>query len=175
MAITNEYGVQNWIITPAAYAVNEAPPENISDQRWLMMLSGVAEVNMEGTSTAAWHADQVTMLGDADASVQAALKFAIGQWEIPQPPATYAFFQVAQWSPFAGLSKVFDAGESVNAGFAVNYWNLELFPGTDAVSGQPVENIFNGITVEVGVRDNDAWLYSVGYNIALVGKIVFQY
>ncbi len=171
--VTN-YGVQNWIITPAAYAVNETPPENISEQRWLVMLSGVGEVNMEGTSAAAWQADQVSMLGDADASVQAALKFAIGQWGIPQPPATYAFFQVAQWSPFAGLSKV-EAGKLPNAGFGVNYWDLQLEFGTDAGTGQQLENIFNGITVEVGVRDNDAWLYSVGYNIALLGNIVFQY
>ena len=68
--VTN-YGVQNWIITPAAYAVNETPPTDVSDQRWLVMLSGVGEVNMEGTSAAAWQANQVSMLGDADASVQA--------------------------------------------------------------------------------------------------------
>jgi hypothetical protein len=170
--VTN-YGVQSWLITPAAYAVNETPPTDISDQRWLLMLSGVAEVNMEGTSTAAWEPDQVFMLGDV--TIVPALDYAITQWGITQPPNTYPFFAVTLATPFAGLSKVFDAGESVNAGFAVNYWELPLNIGTNAVTGQQLENIFNGITVEVGVRDNDAWLYSVGYNIALLGNIVFQY
>ena len=169
--VTN-YGVQSWLITPAAYAVNETPPTDISDQRWLLMLSGVAEVNMEGTSTAAWQADQVFMLGAG--TIVPALDYAITQWGITQPPETYPFFAVSLATPFAGLSKVFDAGESVNSGFAVNYWELPLNFGTNAVTGQQLENIFNG-TVEVGVRDNDAWLYSVGYNIALLGNIVFQY
>jgi len=36
-----------------------------------------------------------------------------------------------------------------------------------------VGNIFAGIDVDVAVRDSDAWLYRLGYNITLLGKIVF--
>jgi hypothetical protein len=168
------YGVQSSLITPAAYAVNDTPPTDISDQRWLLMLSGVAEVNMEGTSTADWQAANVLVLSENDASVLWALNYAISQWRIPQPPTTDPCFAVDLATPFAGLSKV-EAGVSANAGFGVNYWGLELLTGENAVTGQQLKNIFNGIKVEVGVRDNDASLYSVGYNIALMGNIVFQY
>ena len=33
--------------------------------------------------------------------------------------------------------------------------------------------LFNGIAVDVAVRDNDAWLFRVSYHITLLGKIVF--
>lgn len=36
---------QNWLITPAALAVNEPKPTSISDQIWVLMLSGVAIIN----------------------------------------------------------------------------------------------------------------------------------
>jgi hypothetical protein len=62
----------------------------------------------------------------------------------------------------------------VNAGFAVDAWRPSPFSsGNDAFSGQPVGNIFTGIVVDVAVRDSDAWLYRVGYNITLEGRIVF--
>jgi len=45
--------------------------------------------------------------------------------------------------------------------------------GTDVNSGTPVANIFTGIIAEVAVRDSDAWLDRVIYNITLLGRIVF--
>jgi hypothetical protein len=39
--------------------------------------------------------------------------------------------------------------------------------------GAAVANIFTGIIAEVAVRDSDAWLYRVSYNITLFGRIVF--
>ena len=43
------YAGQNWLITPAALAVNQAPPKTISDQEFLLVLSGVAIINLQGT------------------------------------------------------------------------------------------------------------------------------
>lgn len=43
----------------------------------------------------------------------------------------------------------------------------------ELVTEQLVNNLFNGIIVELAVRDSDAWLYRLGYNITLIGKIVF--
>jgi len=45
--------------------------------------------------------------------------------------------------------------------------------GTDAIFHQPIHNLFTGINVDVSVRDNDAFILKVGYNITLLGKIVF--
>jgi hypothetical protein len=82
---------------------------------------------------------------------------------------------VEQWSPFASLSSIFDQDASDNAGFAVDVWRPTPFGQVqDVLTGQLVGNIFNGIDVDVAVRDSDAWIYRVGYNITLLGKIVFD-
>jgi hypothetical protein len=169
------YGAQNWLITPAAYAVNDVPPADIIDQRWLLMLSGVGEAQMEGTSTADWQYANVNILAPGDSSLQAALNYAIIGSRIPQPPGTYPYFKVQDedgYSVFAGLNSIYDAGESINAGFAVDSWMPQFTFGTSSL-GLQVDNLFSGITVTAGVRDNDAWLYRVGYNITLQGNIVF--
>jgi hypothetical protein len=59
-------------------------------------------------------------------------------------------------------------------GFAVDTWRPNHFAtGTSVLSNQQVNNIFNGINVDVAVRDTDAWIHRVGYNITLLGKIAF--
>ena len=108
--------------------------------------------------------------------MRAPLDYAIKQFSIPRPSGKedsdyYVSFQVEQWAPFAGLSSIFDQDQSVNAGFSVNSWRHSSFStGTDAFSGQTVNNIFNGIDVDVAVRDSDAWLLRLGYNITLLGQ-----
>jgi pimeloyl-ACP methyl ester carboxylesterase len=167
------FGAQSWLITPAARAINEPPPENIGRQKWLLVLSGVGIVNMRGTSN--WAVNTVHILPD----MRVPLDYAINQFSIPRPAgredSDYGFsFEVEQWAPFAGLSSIFDQNQSVNAGFSVNAWRHSSFStGTDAFSGQTVNNIFNGIDVDVAVRDSDAWLLRLGYNITLLGRIVF--
>ena len=41
------------------------------------------------------------------------------------------------------------------------------------LANQPVNNLFTGINADLAVSDSDAWLYRLGYNVALLGKIVF--
>lgn len=169
------FGGQNWLITPAARAVNEAAPANISGQKWLLVLSGVGIVNMEGKTSDDWLHDEVYISPD----MSGPLDYAISRWGIPRPQGTeggtyQVAFQLDQWAPFAGLNSVFDQDQSVNAGFAVDDWRPSPFAsGTDAFSGQPDSNIFTGIIADTAVRDSDAWLYRVGYNITLEGRIVF--
>jgi hypothetical protein len=56
----------------------------------------------------------------------------------------------------------------------VDAWRPQHFgTGTDLLSHLPVNNIFNGINVDVAIRDTDAWIYRLGYNITLLGKIAF--
>jgi hypothetical protein len=79
-----------------------------------------------------------------------------------------------QWAPFASLASIFDQDTSDNAGFAVDVWRPTHFDEAfDVVTGQLVGSIFAGINVDVAVRDSDAWLYRLGYNITLLGKIIF--
>jgi hypothetical protein len=103
-------------------------PESAGVSQRLLVLSGVGIANMQGTSTDTWEHDQVTMLGAGDASVVGGLNYAVSHWGIPQPQPTFPFFQVDQYSPFAGLNSIYDAGESLYAGFAVDSWQLQLDP-----------------------------------------------
>jgi hypothetical protein len=36
-----------------------------------------------------------------------------------------------------------------------------------------VNNIFTGVNADLAVNDTDAWVYRLGYNITLIGRIVF--
>jgi hypothetical protein len=169
MIEVTEFGGQNWLITPAARAVGEAAPKSISDQEWLLVLSGVGVVNMQGKDE--WLTDEVHILPDTSGP----LDHAINRWGIPQPQSPWTVgFQLDQWSPLVGLSDIFDQDQSVNAGFAVDSWRPSPFATwTDAFTDQQMGNIFTGIIADVAVRDSDAFLRRVGYNITLAGRIVF--
>jgi hypothetical protein len=173
----DKFAGQNWLITPAALAVNEAPPQSIRDQRWLLVLSGVAITDLQGNSEAQWLYETLVI----SPYFRDPLNFAVNKHSIPRPPGpeiggNYRVdFQLEQWSPFAAISSIFNQGQSVNSGFAVDVWRPNPFAtGTDSFSGSMLNNLFSGIQVDVAVRDTDAWLYRVSYNITLLGKIVFN-
>lgn len=77
-------------------------------------------------------------------------------------------------SLFGAISSIFDRNQAVNAGFAVDVWRPNPFGTvTDVITNQPLDRIFTGIQVDVAVRDSDAILHRVSYNICLLGQIVF--
>jgi len=173
--IVDTFAGQNWLITPAALAINEPPPTNIHAQKWLLTLSGVGMVNLEGNSEADWLHETLLLLP----TIIDPMHYAIATHGIPTPQGTegkqYSLgFQVEQWSPYASISSIFNQGESLNSGFAVDVWRPNHFgTGFDEFSHQSIGNLYTGLQVDVAVRDTDAWLYRVGYNILLLGKIVF--
>ena len=161
---------------PAAVAVNESPPRSISDQKWILVLSGVCILNLQGTNANDWTRETRTILPDYNYPLQ----FAINQYSIPVPTATGhvlpAFNLDANgWVPFAAVSSTFDNG-STDVGFAVDVWRPTPFLHTQNwATGEPVNvgNVFAGIDVDVAVRNNKATLYRVSYNFTLVGQIIF--
>ena len=177
MKVLTTFAGQNWLITPAALAVGQQPPKSIHDQKFLLVLTGVAIADFQGNSSTQWLRDTLSFLPDmAGPQNSGPLNWAIGQFNIPKPTTSnYKIaFSLDEWAPFASLSSIFDQNQSVNAGFAVDVWRPTHFgTGKDAFSGQTVGNIFAGIDVDVAVSDNDAIIYRLGYNISLLGKIVF--
>ena len=173
--VINTFAGQNWLITPAASALGDAPPQDIHAQQWLLTLSGVAMVNLEGNSQDQWLHETLLL----EPTVLDPMHFAIAQHAIPRPAGVegtdYSLaFQVLQLAPYASISSVFNEHESINSGFAVDVWRPNHYgTGVDAFSHQSVGGLFSGLQVDVAVRDTDAWLYRVGYSIALLGKIVF--
>ncbi|HEX2473940.1 MAG TPA: peptidoglycan DD-metalloendopeptidase family protein, partial [Lacipirellulaceae bacterium] len=128
MIEATQFAGQNWLITPAANAVNQAPPANIHQQAWLLVLTGVVFVDLKGNSGAAWRHETVAIRPDLNGPLQ----FAIGKFGIPTPSGSsganyWTGFRVEQWAPFAALSSVFNEHESVNSGFAVDAWRPNPF------------------------------------------------
>ena len=165
---------ENWLITPAALAANEPPPADIRDQKWLLALTGVVDADLQGNSTNQWLHETLSFLPPTDP----ALNYAIDRYSIPRPAADGVSFtikfSVEEWAPFASLSSIYDQDASDNAGFAVDVWRPTPFlSGPDVLTTQMVGNLFNGIDVDVAVRDTDAWIYRISYHITLLGKIVF--
>ena len=168
---------QNYVITPEATAFTQSPPRNIQDQTWLLVLTGVAIVDIKGTSTGQWLHETVSIRP----VLQWPLEEAINWYNIPTPPGSegvdwsLAFTIIRQSSAyFAAPSSMYNAGVSVNSGFAVDLLGRNPYAqGTDILTNTPVGNLFQGITVDVAVRDTDAILHRVSYHITLVGKIVF--
>lgn len=192
MKTLTEFTGQNWLITPAALAIGQQQPANIHDQLWVLVLTGVVKADFKGNSGDQWLSDTLSFLPDMSGPQQhgtsGPLAWAIDHFHIPKPsapPVSYAIlFSLEEWAPFASLSSIFDQNQSINAGFAVNTWRPSPFlstgsqPGTgglgnDLLTNQPVAKIFNGITVDVAVRDADAQILRIGYHITLSGRIVF--
>jgi hypothetical protein len=172
--VVDSFAGQNWVIIPVALAVNESQPTSISGQKWILVLTGVCIPNLPGNNVGDWRRETLTINPDWNSPLQ----FAINRYSIPIPkvPGTgdtgVPNFDLDQWAPFAAISSIFDKDTS-DAGFAVDVWRPTHFQPTTDVNGEPLNNIFSGIDVDVAVRNDRAMLHRVSYHITLVGNIVF--
>ena len=167
----SSFAGQNWLITPAALAVNEAPPSSIVEQKWLLVLSGVVNIDLKGNSSQ-WLRETFRIMPD----VNAPMSHAIGRYNIPTPQNSgfTLRFQVEQWVPHAAPSSMFNKNHAINSGFAVDLWRPHPFgTDTDVVTNASFGNVFSGIQVDVAVSDTDAFLYRLSYHIVLMGRIRF--
>jgi hypothetical protein len=164
---------QNYVFTPAALAVGQSPPRTISDQIWLMVLSGEAALTEVTGNGPNWFNQTVQFSPDMSVSLNAAIE----QYSIPTPPQTdinsTPVFALQHWSIFITPNSIFDADQSINAGFAVNSWSANLLNSVDVFTNQPLNNIFGGVTVDVALSDIDAEILRLGFNFTLLGRIAF--
>lgn len=166
---------QNWLITPAALAVNETKPASISNQKWLLVLSGVTIVNVQGTLPSDWFRETLTLSPD----VNSPMVWAINKWSIPVPQnpnfSYIPVMSVEEWVPFSAVSSTFDkTSGGVDVGFAVDDWRPTPFIQTyKDQNNTPISNVFQGINVDIAVMNNTANLQRVSYHITLLGNIAF--
>jgi len=117
------------------------------DDRELIALSGIAIVNFEGLSDETWLSDTLNL----GVNIPSAL--------IPADKQ----FQVQTWTTFMTLNSIYDKDQSVNAGFAVDeFWG----PGAITTKG------YITLHAKLAVRDSDAILYRVGYEVTMVGNFI---
>lgn len=160
MSITISDIPVSWVIVPAPWRV-DAPPQ-AGDQKWLMTLSGIADINFQGNSTDTWrHETFKLILGWRDP-----VMFAFEQTGQAYPGGMDIFFSVELWSQFATINSIKNEGHSINAGYAVNSCN----PIIDSY----LRNRFSGLEVVVGAQDTDSYLFKVGFQVTLLGKIFFS-
>jgi len=177
------YHKQNFVITPAARAVNESVPATIYDQVWEIKLSGVAKCNIVQRIDNDRH--KVTLKLDPD--IDTAMNYAISYYNIHAPVVSpYAIpgnrgmvpiFQVQEYTLNASLGSVFDQNTAINAEFSVLDSKpvpyLELTDTRPNPTAPVLKKVYQGFLIDVAIRDRDAYLYGVGYEINLRGKMVF--
>lgn len=170
-----DFATQNWTITPVGLAGNEEP-STIADQRWNIVLTGVVNVNLKGTSGQFL---RETLLFMPD--VGSPLRFVIQQYDIPVPPPSYGgevpetVFQVEQYAPHATIGSTYHGNSAVNYGYAVDLWRLNHSDvSKDIKTNAAINKIFAGLQVDVAVSGTDGQLYRLSYNINLIGRIRFR-
>src|SRR5262245_61191265 len=100
MIEVTKYACTNWVITPAALALNEPPPAGIRDQKFLLVLSGVVFANEFRADVGyQWRQEKAHIRPDLDAP----LGWAVTRHQIPTPPGNAGLnynrqFQVAQYA-----------------------------------------------------------------------------
>jgi hypothetical protein len=136
------------------------------------VLTGVAIVDFAGNNANDWRRDTLWILPEI---IGSPLRFVLTHFGVSPPggdgrPA----FQLEQWAPFAAVSSSFSRETgTVDAGFAVDQWRPHKFLHDVTVEGQSVNQLFNGIDVDLAVRNNQAVLHRVSYHVTLIGKVVF--
>lgn len=167
---TPVFAGQNWLILPVPVGVGQSSPAP-ADQDFLLVLSGVVIVNMQGDNPDDWRRTTITIFPD----VNTPLTDAIAKYGLPGPTNTNpdVAINLSQWVPFAAVSSGFEKQSGgVDAGYAVDDWRPTPFLSRTDSNGGTATQIFQGINVDLAVRNTDAFLYRVSYNITLVGKII---
>lgn len=171
---------ENWVILPAPLAINERPPSAISDQKWLLTLTGVIITNdfsqgrsgegVPGDNPHDWRRLTISFFPD----INPALNYVIDHYGITRPtnvPEYEILLSLDMWAPFVAVSSSVDITASP-AGVAVDVWRPTHFETSHDLHSNLIPNAFSGIDVDVGIFGG-AILHRISYNVSLVGKIVF--
>jgi hypothetical protein len=120
---------------------------NAENNRFCHVLTGVFIVNLKGQSQN-WLRETITL-------------------EIPIRPLPQGLgLHIEYWAPFFTMNSVYNKDTAVNSGHAVDSFSIAGLE-SDSNFGQ-YSVAFN---VQTAVRDSDAYLYRIGYNVTLKGTL----
>jgi hypothetical protein len=125
------------------------------NQRVMITRSGVVRVAFDGQTPADWRREELRVFLDLTRAIRRV------QPRAPQQGFFWAL-RFEQWAPIAGLNAIFNANESINAGYAVDTFRLD-HPQQAAA--------FTILEADLAVRDSDARLIRVGYYVTIVGTL----
>jgi M6 family metalloprotease-like protein len=136
---------RHWLYTP------------LPDNRVVVNLTGIIVLRLDGLdgykgqSSDGWRQDHLNII------------LGFPTHFFPKNPLMH--LKVEQWAPFITLNAIYDQDNAVDAGWAVDDFGINL----------PVnKTIFDGIALwaDLAVRDSDAWLYRIGYDVTVSGVFV---
>jgi hypothetical protein len=168
---------ENAMVTPVGLAFRDPDkPTGIADQDWLIHFSGVGIVDLKGNNSNDWRRETLSYFPNVTAPLQQAIAF----YSIPVPTTTIgrvvAQIQVLEQmvATYAAISSAFEKSSGGNDfGFAVDSWSTnDLATGFDPANN-PVRNLFTGINVALAVRNTNAVIHRVSYQITIKGRIAF--
>jgi hypothetical protein len=120
---------------------------NIDGGKVYYALSGVFITNLKGQDQN-WLNEQITLTIPIDiTSIESAL-------------------HIEQWVPFFTMNSVYNQDEAVNSGHAVDSFDITGLEADENFGQTTVSFLVN-----TAVRDSDAYLYRIGYNVALTGTL----
>ena len=152
---------QSLLITPVPaptpFHFPGLPGPKPSGDRWLLVLTGVCIIDLQGNNPDDWRRETVHIEFELDPLLRSTIESLGG---LIEAASSYSFL-VTQEASFAAISSVFDKERgAVDAGFAVDAWRLSLD-----------NEVFNGLDVDVAVRNNHATLHRISFHLTLLGKI----
>jgi hypothetical protein len=171
------FSSQHWVITPAALALTEATPPSISDQKWLLVLTGIAATEFTQRGTAFEHSPPTQTLRFVP-EIKEPCDYVIGRYGLPKPPGDEGLqyrlgFELENWSLFVTFAHTRNLDADWDQ-FAIRRWRASPFRyGTDILSQREVTRIFDGVEVDFTVANQNTRWYGISYNITLLGRIVF--
>jgi hypothetical protein len=165
------------MITPAGLAFRDPDkPTSLADQDWLIHFSGVGIVDLQGNNSNDWRRETLFFFPN----VTSLLQWAIGFYHIPVPTSSIghvvAQIQVLEQmvASYAAISSAFEKSSGgSDFGFAVDrWWTNDFATGRDP-NGNAVPDLFTGINIDLAVRNTNAVIHRVSFQINIKGKIAF--
>jgi hypothetical protein len=171
--IIADFNTQNWLITPAVHPTVQTSPEIplnngiwFKSPTWLVVLSGVAVANFTGVGGTEY---TISISPDVTAPINGAVTI----YGLPRPQGDILWLGVDQWAPYAAVGSTFDESHgTADAGFDVNTWRPTPFATLeDATTVADVDQVFQGIQVDMSVRESGPITYRLPYSITLLARI----
>ena len=114
-------------------------------------------VGFRGNSIQAWRREVVNVDLDLVPSINRLRPLSPG-------PNTFWAFRMDQWAPIASLNSIHDSGVSNFAGYAVDTFAVR----------QPAPDTSVTLEMLVAVRDVDAFVFRIGFQVSLTGRLVVE-
>lgn len=133
------------IRAPSRFASTTSLHFDIGNNQHAVHLSGIALVDKICGRKEGWAKDRLEL-----------------QLKFPMTVPRGKKFKIRQAAPLVTLNSIYNESTAVNAGWAIDEFNMASYEVTDRVR----------IRAEIAIRDQDGWLYRVGYSVWLTGEII---